>query len=205
LITAGTELKSKMAIAQQQLMDANLEFNNAIEQTNTTVLANVNQIQTLSQTMTIGTAALTTAAENLNQAGHNAVDLLQTQRTNDVEKLSTYLNTEFTHSQQALEDHLQEKENTAKNELEASKQELTLAAENANDDITNEIEAINSALLVNSARMDNAKIALETAANDAELALQAFLSGKEGQARVELTTAKGNLQVAAINMQDQLT
>ena len=198
LITAGTELKSKMAIAQQQLMDANLEFNNAIEQTNTTVLDNANHIQTLSQTVTAGTIAITTA-------GHNAVDLLQTQRTNDVEKLSTYLNTEFTHSQQALEDHLQEKENTAKNELEASKQELTLAAENANDDITNEIEAINSALLVNSARMDNAKIALETAANDAELALQAFLSGKEGQAQVELTTAKGNLQVAAINMQDQLT
>ncbi|WP_162272524.1 hypothetical protein, partial [Photobacterium phosphoreum] len=104
LITAGTELKSKMAIAQQQLMDANLEFNNAIEQTNTTVLDNANHIQTLSQTVTAGTIAITTA-------GHNAVDLLQTQRTNDVEKLSTYLNTEFTHSQQALEDHLQEKEN----------------------------------------------------------------------------------------------
>ena len=198
LITAGTELKDKMAIAKQHLTDASDDINDAITQTNTTVLDNANHIQTLSQTVTAGTIAITTA-------GHNAVDLLQTQRTNDVEKLSTYLNTEFTHSQQALEDHLQEKENTAKNELEASKQELTLAAENANDDITNEIEAINSALLVNSARMDNAKIALETAANDAELALQAFLSGKEGQARVELTTAKGNLQVAAINMQGQLT
>ncbi|PSU58181.1 YadA-like family protein [Photobacterium phosphoreum] len=181
------------------------------------------------------------ATNNLNQAGHNAVDLLQTQRTNDIEKLSTYLNSASYNAQSALTNHLNGKEDNAKIALGEAKQSLILAAEYANNTLSDEITTIyaaitaaeqgstealdavvvglqqarkqldaninvmNMAISANTIRMDNAKIALETAANDAELALQAFLSGKEGQARVELTTAKGNLQVAAINMQDQLT
>ncbi|WP_156731471.1 hypothetical protein, partial [Photobacterium phosphoreum] len=79
------------------------------------------------------------ATNNLNQAGHNAVDLLQTQRTNDIEKLSTYLNSASYNAQSALTNHLNGKEDNAKIALGEAKQSLILAAEYANNTLSDEI------------------------------------------------------------------
>ncbi|PSW22710.1 hypothetical protein C9J19_20900, partial [Photobacterium phosphoreum] len=86
------------------------------------------------------------ATNNLNQAGHNAVNLLQQQSTSDIEKLSTYLNSASYNAQRALTNPLNGKEDNAKIALGEAKQSLILAAEYANNTLSDEITTIYAAI-----------------------------------------------------------
>ena len=151
--------------------------------------------------------ALTTAAQNLNQAGHNAVDLLQTQRTNDIEKLSTYLNSASYNAQLALTNHLENKEANANIALGNAKQSLILAAEYANSELSGEINNIYAAITAaeegSTEALDAVVVGLEVAKKQLKANLNVMNTAISSNA-MRMDTGKAKLTEVALSAESQL-